>query len=175
MKQGDEVLYGVVEIDEVFIGGRRRSSNRWRDKTPIYGMIQRGGPAKAFVVSNVNKMMSWILLKENVTFGSRLMTDDSSVYQGMHRHYDHNYTVHSKYEFVRGETHTNSIEGFWGQLKRSLHGTHHSVSKKWLQSYVDEFIFKYNNRSDVFGSLIVNIVSHDRHPTDHVGGNHPVK
>ena len=60
-----------------------------------------------------------------------------------------------KYEYVRGKVHTNSIEGFWSQLKRSLDGTHHAVSPKFLQQYVDEFVWRYNHRGETLFPLLI--------------------
>lgn len=148
MKQDDDlVLFGTVEVDELYIGGRRRIKKKYSNKIPVYGFLQRNGKLKAYVMDGVNKSVAKKMLHEQLMYGSTLYADDSSIYHGSNKYYKHGVTVHSKFEFVRGDTHTNSIEGFWGQLKRALHGTHHSVSKKWLQAYVNEFVFRYNYRS----------------------------
>jgi len=69
--------------------------------------------------------------------------------------YAHETVKHKIYEYVRGKVHTNSIEGFWSQLKRSLDGTHHAVSPKFLQQYVDEFVWRYNHRGETLFPLLV--------------------
>lgn len=115
-QDNEEVLYGIIEIDEVFIGGYRRSSAKYRKKIKVYGLIQRGGIAKAYVVDGVNKTVSLRILKDNVLYGSEVYTDDSTVYRWIDKFYKHFATIHSKYEFVRGTVHTNTIEGFWSQL-----------------------------------------------------------
>ncbi len=101
-----------------------------------------------------------VLLPEiyrSVKVGSQVYSDEYRAYEKLSRHgYKHDAIVHSRYEWARDDVYTNTIEGFWGQLKRSLKGTHHSVSRKWLQSYVDEFVFRYNHRREnVFELLIV--------------------
>ena len=74
---------------------------------------------------------------------------------------DHETVDHSKGEYVRGEAHTNNLEGFWSQLKRSINGTYHFVSPKYLQTYVNEFSWRYNRRNSVapvFSYLLANVV-----------------
>jgi transposase len=157
------MLDGIVEVDEVFIGGKRRMSCKNKNKVPVFGLLERGGIAKAFVADGVTKTTARDVLNRHVYRGSRLMTDDSRIYHGANILYNHQFTVHSRREYVRDNVHTNSIEGFWGQLQRSLHGTHHSVSKKWMQAYVDEFVFHYNTRGMFpFDELTKRLRNHTR-------------
>lgn len=80
-------------------------------------------------------------LKSNIAPGSTLQTDESRIYSRVKRDYfTHEFVNHSKLEYVRAGVHTNTIEGFWGHLKRSLDGTYHCVSAKYLQLYVNEFV-----------------------------------
>jgi len=80
----------------------------------------------------------------------------AGVYKTLHRlGYIHESVNHSISEYVRGVAHTNTIEGFWGQLKRSIDGTYHAVSPKHLQHYVDEFSFRYNHRTVPIGPVLL--------------------
>lgn len=75
--------------------------------------------------------------------------------------YSHDTVDHGKKEYVNGDTHTNNLEGFWSQLKRSINGTYHSVSPKYLQTYVNEFAYRYNRRNDItplFKSMIKKVL-----------------
>lgn len=96
-------------------------------------------------------------LDESIHRGTTLYTDEAPIYN-IPRKYKRGAVRHSDHEYVRGDVHTNTIEGFWGQMKRSFHGTYHSVSKQHLQSYIDEFAFRYNYRTaSSFDELIKRI------------------
>ncbi len=142
-------LSGVVEGDETYIGGRR-AGKRGRGaagKTVVVGLVQRRGPVKARVVPRVTTREVFTHLYRNVEKGSTVYTDELAVYnyaQGFG--YEHQSVNHGTQEYVRGVVHTNTIEGFWSQLKRSLDGTHHAVSAHHLQNYVNEFAYRYNRR-----------------------------
>lgn len=151
MKQDKELLEGVVEADETYIGGRRRgpSGRGALGKTAVFGVVQRGGRVRATIVSDVRTNTLLGAIREQVKRGSVMNTDEMLSYQlvitlGI----EHLTVKHSAGEYVRGDVHTNSIEGFWGQLKRSLSGTYCSVSRKHLQAYLDEFVFRYDHRHD---------------------------
>jgi len=146
-------LFGTIEADETYIGGKR-SGKRGRgaeNKKAVLGLVQRKGSVKAQVVDNVKVKTIQPLINENVAKGSTMMTDEFLSYNKVSRSgYDHKKIRHAIKEYVRGEVHTNSIEGFWSQLKRSINGTYHAVSPKYLQSYVDEFAYRYNHRVSEF-------------------------
>lgn len=90
------------------------------------------------------------MLRENVKLGSVVMTDEFPVYNRVEKDgYLHEVIQHGIKEYVRGNVHTNTIEGFWSQVKRSISGTHHAVSEKHLQSYLNEFVYRYNHRSSL--------------------------
>ena len=111
------------------------------------GLLERGGDVIAKVVPRVNRGSLIPNIKENVEGGSKLMTDEPHAYKSVPKtYYLHQYVKHSAKEYVRGMCHTNSLEGFWSQLKRSINGTFHSVSRKHLQKYVNEFSYRYNRR-----------------------------
>lgn len=147
MQQDAEKLAGTVEVDETYIGGRAKMNNKYKNKTPVYGVVERDGFAKAVIAQGgVNATTAMPFLKANVEIGSKVMSDESRIYTKVKRDFYHEYVTHSKEEYVRGQIHTNTIEGFWGQMKTSIRGTYHCVSPKYLQGYINEFVFRYNYR-----------------------------
>ncbi|MCA9344864.1 IS1595 family transposase, partial [Candidatus Saccharibacteria bacterium] len=104
------------------------------------------GKVKAFTTEQADATVTLPFLRDNITAGSTLHTDDSRIYSRVKRDFTHEFVNHSKLEYVKSGVHTNTIEGFWGQLKRSIDGTYHCVSPKYLQLYVNEFVFRYNYR-----------------------------
>jgi transposase-like protein len=159
MKHDGKKLFGTVEVDETYMGGTRRMSVKMENKIPVIGMVERKG---RIVAKHIPDRYNGTLLKniqENVETGSQLMTDEWKAYKYTSRlGYSHRAVKHGVRQFARGIANTNTIEGFWSQLKRSVHGTYHSVSKKYLQSYVDEFSFRYNHRAlPVFEAMMARI------------------
>jgi len=149
MQQDGDMLSGVVEADETYIGGTRKKwqqQSQWDNKTAVIGIVEKTGSARAFVAKHANATNTIPFLKANIAPGSTIHTDDSKIYTRVKRDFDHAFVNHSKYEYVKAGVSTNTIEGFWGQLKRSIDGTYHSVSPKYLQTYVNEFVFRYNFR-----------------------------
>ena len=156
-----EPLNGIVEVDEVFIGGapRRIHGSRQtikRQKAIVVGMRERNGRVRPRIVADVSAKTLKSVINENVLPGSRIMTDDWSGYRGLKREgWNHESVKHSMYEYVRGDVHTNSIEGFFGMLKRGLNGIYHSVSKKHLHRYLSEFEFRHNNNELTDGERVI--------------------
>lgn len=112
-------------------------------------MIERGGKLVAHKVSNTQGNTLSPIIRQFVKEGSRIFTDEFIGYKSLYNsEYTHAIVHHGTKEFVVGDAHTNSIEGFWGQLKRSIFGIYHFVSAKYLQRYVDEAVFRYNTRED---------------------------
>lgn len=166
MKQDITQLSGIVEADEAYIGGRRRSSNRFSNKTPLLGVVERQGSARVLVTDHASASTAMPFLYKNVMKGSVLHTDESGIYNRASRIYDHHKVKHSDYEFVREDDYTNTIEGFWGLLKPSWKGTYRWVSKKYMQSYVDEFVWRYNHRDeDTLFHLLWELATHSIKPT----------
>jgi len=160
----------AVEMDETYVGGKdlnkhrsKRSGIRGRStvsKTAVFGMLERGGCVIARVTPDAKAKTILPIVAERVLPASTVYTDDFAIYEGLNKMglgYVHNRINHSAKVYVMGDTHTNSIEGFWSLLKRGLGGVYHQVSAKYLQSYCDEYSFRYNRRnSDVpmFTSLL---------------------
>ncbi len=150
MNQGGELLTGTVEADETYFGGKRRMSCKMENKTAVAAVVQRGGDVRAVALPVVDSWRVEKLLSDNVSPTANLMTDESRFYTRPGKDFaSHNTVRHSAKEYVRAQVHTNSVEGFWGQLKRSVNGTFHQVSRQHLQAYVDEFAFRYNRRSAI--------------------------
>jgi transposase len=144
-------LSNTVELDETYYGGRThgKTGRGASGKTPIFGMVERKGDVIAKVVPNAKASSLIPLVEENVKEGSMLMTDEYHAYKRLEwMGYGHKTVHHSAKQYVKKDIYTNTIEGFWSQLKRSIHGTYHSVSPKYLQSYVNEFAWRYNHRYD---------------------------
>lgn len=151
MEQQPSLLGGTVEADETYIGGKGGHNKRGRgaeNKTPVFGMVERKGNVKAKTVANAKAATVMPLIRKNVAIGTNLMTDEFQSYnKAESAGYKHERVKHSAKEYARGNVHTNTIEGFWSQLKRSIDGTYHFVSPKYLQTYVDECAFHYNART----------------------------
>ena len=177
MKQDSSLLSGIVEMDETYVGGKPRKEAKKKDKDDddkgnprgrgtkkecVVGMIERNGKVRA---SNVNKDSLKAkdlkdLVRANVDLeNTTLMTDEYRGYLTMKRIINHLSINHSK-EYARGIIHTNTIESFWAILKRGIMGQFHKVSKKYLNAYVDEFCWRFNERKnpDVFDKLIGNMI-----------------
>jgi transposase len=148
---GKGPLSGHVEIDETLIGGRNTgggNANALANKTTVFGMLQRDGRVLAGPVPHRRNWLLEKTISANVERGSTISTDEFRGYWNLGpMGYTHGTVNHSAEEYVSGIHHTNSIEGFWSQLKRSIRGTHVSVSRKHLWKYVSEFSYRRNMRS----------------------------
>jgi transposase-like protein len=160
-------LMGIVEVDETFIGGEDKNRHLDKkknrkggtgDKFIVVGAIERKGNVVARVVDNVKaETLETFVAQTVATEVSLIATDDHQSYMDLKRYgYNHGVIKHSQKKYVVGAIHTNTIEGFWSILKRSIIGVHHNVSRKYLPLYVAERSFVYNNRNneDVFGTAI---------------------
>lgn len=145
----DGPLKGDVEVDETYVGGKPRYRSHKRGpktstKTPVLAMVERQGRVK----SRVNAKNFKQIIRENVDTTSRILTDEHLAYRGIGKEYagGHEAVCHSAYEYVRGDVHSNTVEGFFSIVKRGLNGIYHSVSKEHLHRYMSEFEFRYNFR-----------------------------
>jgi transposase-like protein len=164
-----ELLQGIIEMDETYVGGKPRLGNNRRptgknkrgrgtEKIPVVGMIERNGKVKAG--ARIDKILSakklQALVRSNIDLtASTIITDDFRGYLGLSKIVKHQVVDHTKC-FTCGDVHTNSVESFWALLKRGITGQYHKISRKYLNKYVDEFCYRYNNRNnkDIFDIAI---------------------
>jgi transposase-like protein len=144
-------LDGIVEIDEHYSGGSKTGGKRGRgaeNKTPILGMVERGGEIRVEAVKDCKSATLVPVIRKNVKLQETcVVTDDFSVYQTLGPLSSERHSVnHSKKEYVRGEVHTNTIEGFWSHLKLGIRAIQIHVSRKHLNRYCKEYQFRYNHR-----------------------------
>lgn len=149
---------GEVEVDETFIGGKARNMHKSRkarltgriddDKSVVVGFMERGGKVRTRIVNQRRKYNMQPLVREHVEAGAALYTDALKSYIGLDNYYEHAVIDHA-IEYVRGKVHTNTIENFWSLVKRQLHGTYISVEPYHLFRYLDEQMFRFNNRKDM--------------------------
>lgn len=147
LMEDENELSGNVEIDETYIGGRRKLAHKFENKSAVFGMVERNGFVSAKHVKSTGARVLLPEIEKTIKIGSIIHSDEWQAYKTLNRRgYTHTTVNHSNLEYVRGSAYTNTIEGFWSQLKRSLDGTYHAVSPKYLQLYVNEFVFRYNLR-----------------------------
>jgi transposase-like protein len=163
----------AVEMDETYVGGKRRGGKRGpgsgtgrkvtgpNAKTCVVGMVERTGKGRvvALIAEDATKYTLHGIAKEYILPDSIVYTDEWAAYRGLEKvnGYEHRRVNHGAGVYVIGTTHTNTIEGFWSLIKRGIGGVYHSVSKKYLQTYLDEYSFRYNRRNDdqpMFTSLL---------------------
>jgi transposase len=146
LKEEVPTLKGTIEADETYYGGHRPMDQKHDNKTPIIGVLERGGNIIVKAVPRATGQ-TVVRIRANVSINAEIMTDESRVYNLLPKiGYKHQTVNHSNYEWARGRCYTSGLEGFWSQLKRSVNGTFHYVSRKHLQKYVNEFSFRYNRR-----------------------------
>jgi len=158
----DSRLDGMVEVDETYVGGSiknksnkkrkelRESGKQFSDKTGVVGLVSRDGEVRTQVIYTQKPKHADVLpiIQEHVNENALIVTDSSTMYAGLRHQYRHEVVNHADHEYVRGIVHTNTIEGFFGQLKRGIIGIYHYVSPKHLQAYCNEFGYRWNTRKD---------------------------
>jgi transposase-like protein len=164
MTQTDtEPMGGTVEVDETYIGGRRRYGSRqeaarnWsQDKQVVAGHAQRGGKVRAIHLPKGTAGSLVPLVRRYILPASVVYTDELPAYTTLGKAgYQHKRVHHAAKVFVQGDVHTNTIDGFWALLKNGISGVYHGVSAKWLQSYLDEYTWRYNSRGrEMFRALL---------------------
>lgn len=169
----NELLHGIVEADETYVGGKPRKGNR-RDgdkpnkrgrgtsKAAVLGVVERGGrvmarPAEKGELSN--KGLAKFISQVVDTAASLLITDEFSGYKLIGTQMKHA-TINHSFEYANGSIHTNNIEGFWAIVKRAWYGQHHHYSRKYMPLYISEACYKYNKRKETnaFGKLLATMV-----------------
>ena len=149
---GNPPLTDHVEVDETYIGGKRRKEKGFtgrgaKGKTVVMGILERGGEIYTSVVPNASGKSLIPHIENNVPKGTHISTDEWAPYKVLSGlGYVHNTVEHKAKEYARGITHVSSLEGFWAQLKRSIGGTHVHVSQKHLPAYLAEFEYRFNMR-----------------------------
>jgi transposase-like protein len=164
MSEYGDLLEGIIEVDETFVGGKPRKGTiknpnsggtankrgRGTKKVPVVGLAQRGGRVHAKVVRGLNHKSLSRIIKEHIDpEKSKVFTDEFGGYCRLAGFVDHK-TVDHRYQYVNGDVHTNTIEGFWALLKRGIMGQYHKVSANHLPKYVSEFCYRHNNRKNDF-------------------------
>jgi len=147
-KSFDKPLDGTIECDETYVGGKHRGK-RGRgseNKTPVFGMVARGGDLRSMPVKDVKRNTLKPIIDRHVAKGSTVMTDELPSYNCLSQDYTHERISHLKKQYVKGGTHTQNIENFWSLLKRGILGIYHHVSPEHLHRYCDEFEHRYNSR-----------------------------
>jgi transposase-like protein len=147
-------LAGIVECDETYVGGKPRHGTgyhkpgRGTDKTPVFGMVERGGNIRRRVVANVSGKTLKGAIKECVSKSATIMTDEWPAYRGIGKDFrgGHQFVNHGLKQYADGRVSTNTAESSFAILKRGITGIFHAVSKKHLHRYVGEFDFRWNTR-----------------------------
>lgn len=159
MKQNKGKLFGKVEVDETYVAGKHSRKDGFSKKGAVMGMIERKGTLKAMAIPNRQTHIVFNEIRKHIDRSAFVMTDEASVYKKLPAiGYQRGAVKHGKKNWTKGDINTNSIESFWAIFKRGYHGTYHSMSKKHLQSYVDEFVFRFNERNNPLVSVFDGIV-----------------
>lgn len=153
----NNLFNGTTEIDEAYLGGSEKNKHASQkgktEKAVVIGMVNRESQSvRATQVINAEAENLLPKIYKNVADRSTIITDTLQAYKNLKKHYDHKTVKHSAGEYVKNDSrvafkiHTNTIEGFWGELKRGIKGIYHWASKKHLNKYLSEFCFRYNGR-----------------------------
>jgi transposase-like protein/DNA-directed RNA polymerase subunit RPC12/RpoP len=162
-----EPMEGVVEADATFIGGKfdKRRKRAKYGKQAVFGIVQRKTDttcSKVYAAPVLSEIKREVLpiINRRVSPTAKMYTDDGSAYRTLSKTRVHEIVVHTNGEYVRGDVHSNSVEGFWSLFKRGLIGQYHQLSVKHLSRYLNEFQFRFNNRDceDLFTLVILRLL-----------------
>lgn len=140
---------GTIEADETYVGGKGhgKRGRGAENKTPVFALVERNGNVMSMPVQRVTGRNLKSIIRENVETTATIMTDDFPAYWGLEKEFSGHHVInHGKKEYVRGNVHTNTIEGYFSILKRGIIGVYHHVGKQHLHRYLSEFDFRYNGR-----------------------------
>lgn len=139
----------TVEVDETYVG-RKAGTKAFlpvSEKQPVVALVERNGEVRSFHMPTVRANTLRSVMARNISLESHLMTDESKMYTFIgHNFASHGTVIHSNREYVRGDVHTNTVEGYFSILKRGIYGVYQHVSEAHLNRYLSEFDFRYNNR-----------------------------
>lgn len=153
MGDGKATLFGAVEADETYVGGKHpgKPGRGAAGKTVVFGMVERGGKAFTQVTPDVKAKTLLPIIQEHIPAvpGTIIYTDELRSYGRLGKlGYAHATVQHAARQYVNGSAHVNTVESLWSNTKRGIDGVNHSVSPKYLQSYLDSYVFRYNHRKD---------------------------
>lgn len=159
MLQDAALLRGIVEVDETNMGGKEKNRHASKKKpggqgganmTTLVGAVERGGNVKAQKAKDRKAKTLNRIINKAVADGTAIMTDEWVGYRRLSHKFAHGVVNHSAGVYVTNGIHTNTIEGFWSLFKRGIVGQYHQISERYVNRYLDEFCFRYNNRRNAF-------------------------
>lgn len=146
---GEGGLSGIIEVDETYIGGKAKGK-RGRgaaSKTVVFAMLERNGDIMTKIVPNAKRATLQPHITENVEAGSEIQSDEWAGYCGLDdKGFTHKTVEHGAGQYAIDGVHVNGVECYWAMLKNGIRGTHIQVSREYLENYVKEFEYRYNNR-----------------------------
>lgn len=171
--ENPDLLTGEVEIDATYYGGERKNKHEWErkkldekfgrganGKQAMVGLLERGGNVVAFKVSGEGGKVTKPIIKERVSKDAKaVITDSHKGYKALGKEFNHEAVNHQAGEYVRGNFHTNNIEGFWSQFKRGINGIQHHISVKHLDRYCTEYAFRYNTRKTKDNDRFIGVIA----------------
>ncbi|MGA2598771.1 MAG: IS1595 family transposase [Bryobacteraceae bacterium] len=176
----DEKMSGTVEADETYIGGKydKRRKRAKYDKPAVFGMIEREtGRVYATQIDAPNQWQVGQHIDAAVSPDARFVTDESRLYMNLERRgFEHEIVIHSDKEWVRGDVHTQSIDGFWSLLKRGVVGSFHQISIKHLNRYIQEFSYRFNGseNQEMFAITVACLALGKPLPYAKLAGDNPI-